>query len=183
MLTGKSKDYGPRKAADLKHAPGDFDSVSGTEMHQKVLPVQKAAMLNDRLAADMLSSGHVYGRQFALFRPDHIYPAYVVKYQMNPTEARAHRVEVACTAKVARFTVKGEIVWQHEGPGIAFVVVDNTSLKVKGKRAFDPWSPDKGDHGAVRLCEFVTGEIGAEDVVLVAAWYVNGRVHFVIMFS
>lgn len=173
VLTGKSKDYGPGKADDFKNAPEGFDSVCGTEMNQKVYPVQKAARANDRLASALLRFGHIYGRQFALFQSDNIYPAYIVRYRMNPAEAQMHRADVVCTAKTARFVVKGQIVWQREGLGIAFVVLSSTSLEVKGKWEFNPWSRDRGDRDAAQVCECIAKKIAPEDIVLIAVtWFV-----------
>ena len=45
-------------------APEGFDSVCGTEKDQKVLPVQAAAGLGDKVAAALLEKGKVYGKQF-----------------------------------------------------------------------------------------------------------------------
>ena len=169
MLTGKSKDYGPTKADDLRHAPDGFDSVCGTEVDQMVYPVQKAATLKEEgLAWAMLHFGDHYGRQFAVFRPDNIYPAYVLRYRMSPVEARMHRAEVVCTAKSARFIVQGQVIWQPEVSGIALVVLDSTSLEVKRKSIFDPWSRERGDHDAVQLCEYIANKVAPEDVVLIA---------------
>ena len=168
VLTGKSKDYGPAKADDLRHAPDDFDSVCGTEMDQKVYPVQKAARANERLASKMLHLGHDYGRQFVVFRSDNIYPAYVVKYRINPDEAQMHRAEVVCTAKSVLFVVQGQVICEYERSGIAIVVLDSASLELKGTSMFDPWSRERGEQDAVQLCQYIENKIHPEDVVLIA---------------
>ena len=178
-LTGKSKDYGPTKADELRRAPDGFDSVCGTEMNQKVFPVQKKAALKEKLASALLDFGDRYGRQFAVFRSDNLYPAYVVRYQMNPDEARMHRAEVVSTGKSVKFIVKGEVIWQEEVSGIALVVLDSTSLEMKRKLKCDPWIRERklkcdpwiregGYLAAARLCDYIAEKVDAEDIVLMA---------------
>jgi hypothetical protein len=166
VLTGHSKDYGPKKAAELKHAPPGYDSVSGTEMHQRVFPVEKAAK-TDRMAARLLGSGHIYGRQFAVFRNDRAYPAYVVTYKMDPVAAQSHRVEVRCGTRraAAHFEVKGQAVWDVDQFEIALLALRCDSLKPRCKARFDPWT--NADDGA-KLVAFVRDSVAPDDVVLVA---------------
>ena len=66
--------------SQLQMAPTGFHSVSGTESHQKVLPVEWAAGKGDRMAKTLLKKGDVYGRQFVVFELYQAYPMDVVKY-------------------------------------------------------------------------------------------------------
>ena len=68
--------------------PEGFDSVSGTEKNQRVVPVKfHARTRGDNLARFLLDKGDVYGKQFVVFLSCQAYPSYVVTYTYNEDSA------------------------------------------------------------------------------------------------
>lgn len=59
-----------------------YDSVTGTENDQDVIPVRISAQ-QDKMAAKLLAEGSKYGKQFAIYASNLAYPAYIVSYTLD----------------------------------------------------------------------------------------------------
>ena len=70
-----------------------------------------AKVKKDRLAAKLLQHGNRFGRQHVVFQARHSYPAYVVKYTLNP-DVKLSVVKVKISAQSISVTVAGESVYK-----------------------------------------------------------------------
>ena len=79
-----------------------------------MLMQQMAAKAKDPLAKRLLQNGNRFGRQHVVFQARHSYPAYVVKYRLEPDDAIAKLpvVKVQSSPKWVSVTVAGEIVYR-----------------------------------------------------------------------
>ena len=68
----------------------------------------------DHLAKRLLQNGNRFGRQYVVFQARHAYPAYVVKYSLEPDTAIAKlpMVKVESSSQCISVTLAGEIVYR-----------------------------------------------------------------------